>query len=82
MPTDPTHMDDDSISAWREYIHHSMKREPAQSLDVFKWPEFILFAGRLGIPLGERTTDLTIRMEAGSPVVVDHEFIATDKGDK
>ena len=54
------------------------KFEKPEGWDVYRWPEFIALAERLGIDLGTPTTILTIRIPLDDPVGIIHEYLGLD----
>lgn len=53
---------------------------PVWSHEVFKWPEFIALADRLGIPYELRTVGLQITLPTPDhPVIVTHGYQAVDR---
>lgn len=49
------------------------------SNDVYQWPEFIAFARRLGLTVDPRTRAIDLSMRHGDPVVVNTEYLGSDK---
>lgn len=56
----------------------SFRARQVLSTDVMEWPEFRALAERLGINLGMATTVLTIQLAGDHPVVIDHQYEASD----
>lgn len=46
---------------------------------LWRWPEFIALAKRLGIPLGDLTLNLTIKIPARGMVTVEHTYFPEDR---
>ena len=55
------------------------KHEPADSSEVFGWPEFKALCDRLGINHWAATIKLSIHLAVGHAVTVDHQYLAEDE---
>lgn len=53
--------------------------EMVEGLTLWRWPEFIALAKRLGIPLDNLTTDVTICIPSRGMVTVEHTYFPEDQ---
>lgn len=55
-----------------------IREKPVLGIDVFHWPEFIVFATRLGIPLDQRIEALSININADNHCKYEVKIQAVD----